>query len=853
MWFMQLISRHWIAGLILLAVAGQLVVQLDAAPPDEKPAAADGGNIRTAAPRIDLYGDPLPVGAIARLGTVRWRHGAYVSTVAFSPNGKQLLTHGHNGVCIWDVATGKEVRSLRDTWMGSAAVSADGKFVITAENPSNRPLVRFRKWSDLTIEREFSVDPFNLTRFSPDGKLLAIAPRQGEIHVLDLTSGRKLQSYGSYQGVPRCLIFSDESKTLVTCDSQVVRLWDVETGKKKQEIVTPSIAWKALVSRDGTLLASLGMTEERISPTGRVYHSENTIRIWDIASGKELRQIGDQKKGLDLLAFAPDGKALITAGRDGLSFWDSATGKNQRRLDIGKEHPTAIGFSPDGKILALGSDATRLIDLASGKDLIKPAGPQSVLSSAGFVLDGRTAFTTSGNQTIHLWNPLTGAELGSFEGIEEWAGNMTFIDKGRFLIAKGPDQTIRIYDLTAKKEIRRFKVPPDHDRVQALSPDGQFLAFTGKGNGVALVNLKSGQETRLLQEDEVRITGIAFGPEGKTLMVWFSDHTIQIWDLATKKNLKRFALGYGSAIRPSWAAAERRDIIWPYVAFISPDGRYFAYIQHRSFILHELPSLRLIRRSEEYPCDISLVAFSPDGRMIAWASHDRVIHLLETASGKERHVLSGHLGGIFSLAFSSDGRLLISGSGDTTGLVWDVMGKLGADEKWGGALSTKDLDSCWSDLAGEDVAKAYQTIRRLVTSQAQAVPMLTKRLKPIPAVDQKRLAKLVADLDSDQFIIRKAAERELEDLGELVAPICQKAMEGKPSTEMRRRLATLIDRQTKAELNLSPDRLRAVRALEILEHIGSVEARELLTQLARGADEALLTREAKMSLSRLIK
>jgi len=850
---MQIQARFWIAPLILLAVGGRLAVQLEAATPDEVLAAADSGVAKISGPRVDLYGDPLPEGAIARLGTVRLRHGAYVSTVAFSPDGKQLLTQGNNGVCIWDVATGKEVQSLRDTWIGSAAVSADGRFVITTENPSNRPLVRFRKWSDLTIEREFSVDAFNLTRFSPHGKLLALAPQHGEIHVLDLASGRKLQSCGSSQGVPRCLIFSDDGKTLVTCDSQVVRLWDVETGKKKQGIVTPSIAWKALVSRDGTLLASLGMTEERIGQNSSVYHSENTIRIWDIPSGKELRQIVDPKKGLDPLAFAPDGKTLITAGKDGLRFWDSATGKEQRRLDIGKEHPTALAFSPDGKTLALGSDATRLIDLASGKDLIKRTDYPNVVTSAGFVLDGQTAFTTCGNQTISLWNPLTGTELGSFEGIEEWAGNLTLIDKGRFLLAKGPDQSIRIYDLAAKKEIRRFKAPPDHDRMQALSPGGQFLAFTGKGNGVVLVNLKSGKETRLLQEDEVRITGVAFGPEGKTLMVWFSDHTIQIWDLATKKNLKRFALGYGSAIRPSWAAAERRDIIWPYVAFISPDSRYFAYIQHRSFILHELPSLRLVRRSEEYPCDISLVAFSPDGRMIAWASHDRVIHLLEMATGKERHVLLGHLGGIFSLAFSSDGRWLISGSGDTTALVWDVMGKLAPEEKWGGPLPAKDLDSCWSDLAGEDVAKAYQGIRRLAASPAEAVPMLAKRLKPIPAMDQKRLAKLVADLDSDQFIVHKAAERELEDLGELAAPICQKAMEGKSSAEMRRRLAVLIDKQTKAELNFSPDRLRTMRALEILEHIATREARELLAQLAQGADEASLTQEAKVSLRRLIK
>src|SRR5713226_3796357 len=107
--------------------------------------------------------------------------------------------------------------------------------------------------------------------------------------------------------------------------------------------------------------------------------------------------------------------------------------------------------------------------------------------------------------------------------------------------------------------------------------------------------------------------------------------------------------------------------------------------------------------------------------MIAWASHDRVIHLLETASCKERHLLTGHFGGIYSLDFSPDGRLLISGSEDTTALVWDVFGMLDAKEKWGGPLSAKDLDSCWSDLADSDAAKAYLAIRRLAASPADTV------------------------------------------------------------------------------------------------------------------------------------
>jgi WD40 repeat protein len=746
--------------------------------------------------------------------------------------------------------------------MGSLALSADGKFLMTTERPINRSVLRFRKWSDLSIERERQIDAFNATRFSPDGKVLAVASQTTEMQLWDVNGGRKLHSWKAYDRSVPWFTFSDDSKTLVTGGSdKFIRLWDVETGKKKQEIVTPSIVGKAFVSRDSALAISSGMIEENTGPMSSYSYPEKMIRIWDVASGKELRQLlnpakaaaDEQHAGFGFLGIAPDGKTVITTSADGLMrFWDPGTGKEKRKLDVGKEWATALAYSPDGKTLALAANAIRLIDLTTGKDVIKQHGQQSLVTYAGFVLDGRTALTTYCNQDIHLWNSLTGQELGSFTWLEEWAGNETSVDKGRFLIATGPNDTVRIYDLVEKKEIRRHKIPPARTYIQALSPNGDQMAFAAEDKGVVLMNLKSGKESRLLQEDEVKVTGVAFSAGGETLIVWFADHTLQIWDLAKAKNLRRFALGYGPEIEMLRAAAGGRQVIFPYNAFISPDSRYFAYspVPFRSFALYELPSLRLVRRSGEFPGNIAFLRFSPDNRMIAYAGHDSRIHLLEVATCKDRLHLAGNQS---PMAFSSDGRMLISGGSDSTALVWDLTGKLEAKEKWGGPLSAAELDSCWSDLADVDAAKAYQAIRRLAASPGDAVPYLGKRLKPVPPVDPKHLAKLVADLDSNEFGDREAAEKELEKLGELAVPACQKTMEGKPSTEIRRRLKSLFEKQTKAELDLSPERLRAVRVVEILEFIGTREARHVLTKLAQGASEASLTQEAKTSLDRLAK
>jgi WD40 repeat protein len=833
---------------------------LDSAAPADNPERPKAGP-----PRLDLYGDPLPEGAVARLGTVRFRHGAYATSIAFTSDGKQLLSHGNNGVRVWDVATGKEIRSLLKTWVGSAAISPDGNFLITTESPLNRPVVRFRKWDDLTVEREFAVEDFNSSQFSPDGKVLAVATRRaGEIQLWDVAAGRRLHSWKAYEGMMPCFAFSDDSKTLVTgSEDKLIRLWDVATGKKKQEIVTPSIVSKAFVSSDGALVASLGMSEVKTGERSRAYFPENIIRIWDVASGKELRQIVNPTRrevegrpmGFSFLKFAPNGKTLIALTPEGiLRFWDSGTGKELRRLELGNQPPTTLGFSPDGKTLALGGPTIRLIDLAAGKDLVKLTGHQSGVSAAAFVLDGRTALTTSTNQIIKLWNPITGEERGSFTGVEEWAGNDTFLDKGRFLIARGPDDTIRVYDLVAKKEIRRIKIPPARSYYQALSPDGQMMALTAVDKGVILVNLQSGKERRLFQDYEVAIQGLGFGAEGRTVIAWFEDHVVEVWDLASSKNLVRFILGKQSEIGIPPALAGGRQVFFGYVAFLSADGRHFAYSSPKRFLaLYDAASGKLVRRSSEFPCDISIVAFSPDNRSIAWASHDSIIHLLETATCQERHQFTGHQGVINMLAFSPDGRSLISGSEDTTALVWDLTGKRETKEIWGGRLTAADLNSCWSDLAGEDAAKAYQAIRRLAAAPVDGLACLGQRVRPVASVDPKHLAKLVADLDSNEFEVRETAEKELEKLGELAAPSCRKAVEGKPSSEVRRRLAVLIEKQTKTEASLPPDSLRAVRAVEVLEIAGTPKAQELLKMLASGAPQARLTQEAKASLERLTK
>ena len=200
---------------------------------------------------------------------------------------------------------------------------------------------------------------------------------------------------------------------------------------------------------------------------------------------------------------------------------------------------------------------------------------------------------------------------------------------------------------------------------------------------------------------------------------------------------------------------------------------------------------------------------------------------------------------IDSLAFLPNGRAVVTGMNDGTLLVWDL-----ARETWPKVavhdLGRKELDALWSDLAA-DARKAHRAACTLADSPAQALPFLAAHLRPIAAIDPKRVDRLLADLDSEQFSVRDAAARELEGMGEQIEPTLRRVLESKPPLEVRNRLQTIRD-----ALRGVPPRqsLRTLRAISVLERIGTAEARDTLRTLAGGAAAARETREALAALPR---
>ncbi|HLN32723.1 MAG TPA: sigma-70 family RNA polymerase sigma factor [Gemmataceae bacterium] len=822
-------------------------------------------------PATDSSGDPLPPHALARLGTTRLRNPDYMKLIAFTPDGDRLISQA-KVVRVWEGANWKELihfAPLAPHEMGTGSLSPDGKLLAVGALYRDNPIVLCETATGRKV-REFGNGSYEVVAFSPDGRILAaishnhVATKHNHVEIWDVATGRQLHKAKAHDKDIWTVIFAPDGKTLLTAgEDKCVRFWDMATGQQLREIgdCSPVMGHVArpvqmALAPDGGLLAVIR------EPNGpdRSPQWANEIGIWDAATGKELRRLNvaklelwpDYSIGFQALAFLPDGK-LMTAGPDPfLRIWDPKTGRELRRLSCGESVPLSFALAPDAKRVAVASRVSILVlDLASGKSLSSHVGHPDSAYKTAVTPDGRTVVTASGPD-LYLWDTPSGNLRHRLQGHHGDINGLEIIDRGRRAVTSAyREGTLRVWDLSTGQEASQMNIPERAGILQAVSPDGNMIAVGEPSSLIVLFDVRTGKEIqRLKGHGDSGVYGAAFTPDGRTLVVWYSDdNMVYLWDLPTGRKIREYP--FMDEEQPKRIVGLGRQV---YFAAVSPDGRFIAFGSQSRFLeLHDLITGELLYRQANLPDGVCPMAFSPDSRLLAWSGwwNDPTVHLVEVASGKDRFRFAGHTGRVLSLSFSPDGTRVISGSDDTTALVWDLTGKLAAGDTWGKPLSTKDIEAAWVDLAGDDAAHAYDAILRLSAAPREPITFLGHHLNPVPAVDDKRLTRLIADLDAEKFSVRQQAAQELEALGEAATEACRKALEANPSAESRRRLEMLQTKQLHQIAQPSPERLRLLRALEVLERAGTAEARQLLQKLAEGASGARLTYEAKSALVRL--
>jgi hypothetical protein len=329
---------------------------------------------------------------------------------------------------------------------------------------------------------------------------------------------------------------------------------------------------------------------------------------------------------------------------------------------------------------------------------------------------------------------------------------------------------------------------------------------------------------------------IAFSPDGKTLAM--SGYLSQ-FDLGLAINLCDAGTG-----KPYQAF----DVYAKTLVF-SSDGKLLIGLGKLTLRVWELTTRQKVYQFKR-PHDLDAVVVTPSGRILTLENKGgpQGVDWWEVLAGKILRNFRVRGNEFQGLALSPGGTTLATAMSDTTVLLWDLRDLRSTARNRPAHLSAKKLNQLWEDLAGNKAAAAFQAVQTLASVPEKAVPLLKGHVRPIARPNSKRLAQFIRKLDSSRFPVRKKAADEIVKVGEAAEPALREVLAGKPTLEVRQRIQALLK---KLERPTSPEALRAIRAVQVLEYIGTAEAKRLLRRLAEGAPGAWLTEDARAAIKRL--
>jgi WD40 repeat protein/serine/threonine protein kinase len=517
-------------------------------------AVADRTNARALVLDLEGPGDPIVLPGNPDIGHV-----------ALSPDGRWLasgsLASSGPAVRVWDVPGRKLVWELpADLAQGSAdvAFSPDGRWLVTG-GPREYRFWHAGTWQASHILPRDHAGTLGAMAFTRDGKLLAVAHSSRVVRLLDAGTGLELASLAALdpQRIFRLCFSPDGGRLAACCDNQVIQVWDLR--HLRRELAARGLDWDLLAypppgeaRGPGPLRVRVWTGELRrfeghtgavqcvaYAPDGKHVLSggwDNTLRLWDVATGKEVMCFKGHSGWVMSVAFSPKGDQALSASTDGtVRLWDVQTGKELKRLVDHTGDVTSVAFAPDGRhALSGGADRDlRLWDLETGRVVRPFVGHSTHVRCVAFSPKGDLALSGAWgpDATVRLWDVQTGKEvrlLGEHAGVVVQVG---FSTDGRFAVSAGWDRTVRVWDVAARKEVHCLRGHTEGAESAAFSPDGRHVLSAGRDGTVRLWEVATEREVRRFGDRAGVFAAVAFAPDGRTAVSANPDLTLSLWEL----------------------------------------------------------------------------------------------------------------------------------------------------------------------------------------------------------------------------------------------------------------------------------------------------------------------------------